>query len=77
MVEPPPLPAPRVQVSPLGEAARVPAVRLVRDLRAADIGALLAFVQQAADQAQCQQHQQGDAGQGQCFPSHFHHALPP
>jgi histidyl-tRNA synthetase len=42
-ITPPPLPAPRVQVSPLGEAARVPAVRLVRDLRAADIGALLAF----------------------------------
>ncbi len=42
-IEPPPLPAPQIQVSPLGEAARVPAIRLVRDLRAAGIGALLAF----------------------------------
>jgi len=42
-VVPPALPAPRVQVSSLGEAARVPALKLVRDLRAADIGALLAF----------------------------------
>jgi histidyl-tRNA synthetase len=32
-----------VQVSPLGEAARVPAFKLVRDLRLAGIGALLAF----------------------------------
>jgi histidyl-tRNA synthetase len=42
-VEPPALPEPRVQVSPLGEAARLPAIRLVTDLRAAGIGALLAF----------------------------------
>ena len=42
-VVPPALPAPQVQVSPLGEAARLPAVRLARDLRAAGIGALLAF----------------------------------
>lgn len=42
-IQPPPLPAPRVQVSPLGEAARVPALRLVRTLRDAGIGALLAF----------------------------------
>lgn len=42
-IQPPPLPAPRVQVSPLGEAARVPALRLVRTLREAGIGALLAF----------------------------------
>ncbi len=42
-IEPPPLPAPRVQVSPVGEAARVPALKLVRDLRSAGIGALLAF----------------------------------
>ena len=41
--EPPVLPAPRVQVSPLGQAARLPATRLVRDLRAAGIGALLTF----------------------------------
>jgi histidyl-tRNA synthetase len=42
-IQPPALPAPRVQVSPLGEAARVLAIKLVRDLRAAGIGALLAF----------------------------------
>jgi len=42
-IQPPALPAPRVQVSPLGEAARVPAIRLVRSLREAGIGALLAF----------------------------------
>ena len=39
----PPLPAPRVQVSSLGEAARIPAIRLVNELRAAGIPALLAF----------------------------------
>ena len=42
-VQPPPLPAPRVQVSPLGEEARVAAIKLVRQLREAGIGALLAF----------------------------------
>lgn len=42
-IQPPALPAPRVQVSPLGEAARVPALQLVRTLRDAGIGALLAF----------------------------------
>jgi histidyl-tRNA synthetase len=42
-VKPPALPAPGVQVSPLGEEARIPAMRLVRDLRAAGIGAVLAF----------------------------------
>jgi histidyl-tRNA synthetase len=42
-VQPPPLPAPRVQVSPLGAAARPAALALVRDLRTAGIGALLAF----------------------------------
>jgi histidyl-tRNA synthetase len=42
-IEPPQLPAPRVQVSPLGQAARVPALRLTRALREAGIGALLAF----------------------------------
>ena len=42
-VQPPPLTAPRVQVSPLGEEARVAAIKLVRQLREADIGALLAF----------------------------------
>ena len=42
-VTPPPLPAPRVQVSPLGAAATVPALKLVRDLREAGVGALLAF----------------------------------
>jgi histidyl-tRNA synthetase len=41
-VPPPPLPAPRVQVSPLGEAARVAGIRLARNLRDADIGAVLA-----------------------------------
>jgi histidyl-tRNA synthetase len=40
---PPPLPAPQVQVSPLGDAARVAGMKLVRELRAARIGALLAF----------------------------------
>ena len=42
-VQPPALPAPRVQVSPLGETARAAGIRLVRDLRDADIGAVLAF----------------------------------
>ncbi len=42
-VPPPPLPAPRVQVSPLGEAPRVTGIKLVRQLRDAGIGALLAF----------------------------------
>jgi len=42
-VQPPPLPAPRVQVSPLGEEARVAAIKLVQQLREAGIGALLAF----------------------------------
>ena len=42
-IEPPALPAPRVQVSPLGDAARLPAIRLVRDLRAAGIGVAPAF----------------------------------
>ena len=42
-VTPPPLPAPRVQVSPLGAAATVTALKLVRDLREAGVGALLAF----------------------------------
>lgn len=42
-ITPPALPAPRVQVSPLGEAARVPAIKLARDLRETGIGALLAF----------------------------------
>jgi histidyl-tRNA synthetase len=42
-VEPPALPAPMVQVSPLGEMARAPAIQLVRDLREAGIGAVLAF----------------------------------
>ena len=42
-IEPPALPAPRVQVSPLGEAARLPAIELVRDLRTAGIGVAPAF----------------------------------
>lgn len=42
-IVPPALPMPRVQISPLGEAARMPAIRLVNDLRAAGIGVLLAF----------------------------------
>jgi histidyl-tRNA synthetase len=42
-VVPPPLPAPRVQVSSLGEAARIPAIKLVGQLREAGIGTLLAF----------------------------------
>lgn len=42
-IEPPQLPGPRVHVSALGAAARVSAAQLVNDLRAADIGALLAF----------------------------------
>jgi histidyl-tRNA synthetase len=42
-VEPPALPAARVQVSPLGEAARASALQLVRALREAGIGAVLAF----------------------------------
>ncbi len=41
-IVPPALPAPRVQVSPLGEPARIAALKLVRDLRAAGIGALVA-----------------------------------
>jgi histidyl-tRNA synthetase len=46
-IEPPVLPAPVVQISPLGAAAYVPAIKLVRDLRAAGIGALLAFGQRS------------------------------
>jgi histidyl-tRNA synthetase len=42
-IVPPPLPAPEVQVSPLGPSAQVPAIKLVRDLRDGGIGALLAF----------------------------------
>jgi histidyl-tRNA synthetase len=42
-IEPPALPAPLVQVSPLGETARTPAMQLVRDLRTAGLGAVLAF----------------------------------
>jgi histidyl-tRNA synthetase len=42
-VEPPALPAPAVQVSPLGETAHVAAMRIVRELRAAGIGSVLAF----------------------------------
>jgi histidyl-tRNA synthetase len=42
-VQPPPLPAPRVQVSPLGEAARLAGIKLARDLRDAGLGAVLAF----------------------------------
>lgn len=42
-VQPPPLPTPRVQVLPLGEPARVMGLKLVRDLREAGIGALIAF----------------------------------
>ncbi len=42
-IQPPALPAPRVQVSPLGDAAKVPALQLVAGLRGAGIGALLAF----------------------------------
>jgi histidyl-tRNA synthetase len=42
-VVPPALPAPRIQVSPLGQAARLPAVRLTTELREGGIGALLAF----------------------------------
>jgi len=42
-IQPPPLPAPAVQISPLGEAARIPAFRLARTLREAGIGALVAF----------------------------------
>jgi histidyl-tRNA synthetase len=42
-VEPPPLPAPRVQVSPLGEAARATGIKLARDLRDTGIGAVMAF----------------------------------
>ena len=42
-VQPPALPAPRVQVSPLGERPASPGIKLVRQLREADIGALLAF----------------------------------
>jgi histidyl-tRNA synthetase len=42
-VTPPALPGPVVQVSPLGESAQAPAQRLVRELRDAEIGAVLAF----------------------------------
>jgi histidyl-tRNA synthetase len=42
-IVPPALPAPRVQVSPLGQAARLPALRLTSELRENGIGALLAF----------------------------------
>jgi histidyl-tRNA synthetase len=42
-VVPPALPAPRVQVSPLGQAARLPALRMTAELRENGIGALLAF----------------------------------
>jgi histidyl-tRNA synthetase len=42
-IVPPALPAPRVQVSPLGQAARLPALHLTTELRANGIGALLAF----------------------------------
>jgi histidyl-tRNA synthetase len=42
-IEPPALTAPRVQVSPLGNAARLPAIKLVRDLRTAGIGVAPAF----------------------------------
>jgi histidyl-tRNA synthetase len=42
-IRPPALPAPRVQVSPLGEAARLVALKLVRELRDADVGALMGF----------------------------------
>lgn len=42
-VTPPSLSAPRIQVSPLGEAARLPALRLTTELRENGIGALLAF----------------------------------
>ena len=42
-IVPPLLPAPRVQVSPLGQAARLPALRLTAELRENGIGALLAF----------------------------------
>jgi histidyl-tRNA synthetase len=42
-VQPPVLPAPRVQVSPLGEQARIAGIKLARQLREAGIGALLAF----------------------------------
>ena len=42
-VPPPPLPTPRVQVLPLGEPARTAGLKLVRDLREAGIGALIAF----------------------------------
>jgi histidyl-tRNA synthetase len=42
-IVPPALPAPRVQVSPLGQAARLPALRLAAELRENGIGALLAF----------------------------------
>lgn len=42
-VTPPALPAPRIQVSALGEATRLPAMGLVTRLRANGIGALLAY----------------------------------
>ena len=42
-IQAPPLPAPQVQVSPLGEPARIAGMQLVRELRTAGIGALLAF----------------------------------
>lgn len=46
-IDPPPLQAPQVQVSPLGDMARVPALQLVRELRQAGIGALYAFGQRS------------------------------
>ena len=42
-IKPPALPSPQVQISPLGDAARVPAAKLAHELRLAGIGALLAF----------------------------------
>lgn len=42
-IVPLPLPTPRIQLSPLGEPARLAALQIVRDLRNAGIGALMAF----------------------------------
>ncbi len=42
-VVPPSLPSPQVQVSPLGTEARVPALKLVQQLRTAGIGTLMSF----------------------------------
>jgi histidyl-tRNA synthetase len=42
-IEPPAIAAPVLQVSPLGEPAQVAAMQLVRDLRAAGIGSVVAF----------------------------------